>query len=108
MTTASPFCFFFQAEDGIRDLTVTGVQTCALPIYPDVTRTRVDRAELPQYFPIATPVIKDDQAGLPWNEALENWPLVSKVAGLAVPLASPITLIKGGRGSRLVIHNRCF
>src|SRR5256886_5563349 len=25
-------CFFFQAEDGIRDLTVTGVQTCALPI----------------------------------------------------------------------------
>src|SRR5207245_8594346 len=26
------FCFFFQAEDGIRDATVTGVQTCALPI----------------------------------------------------------------------------
>src|SRR5205085_9216782 len=30
---------FFQAEDGIRDLTVTGVQTCALPIY----RTRRGR-----------------------------------------------------------------
>src|SRR6266478_9737087 len=27
--------FFFQAEDGIRDLTVTGVQTCALPISGD-------------------------------------------------------------------------
>src|SRR6516165_12379349 len=27
------FFFFFQAEDGIRDLTVTGVQTCALPIW---------------------------------------------------------------------------
>src|SRR5206468_5931681 len=26
------FLFFFQAEDGIRDLIVTGVQTCALPI----------------------------------------------------------------------------
>src|SRR5206468_8603407 len=26
--------FFFQAEDGIRDLIVTGVQTCALPIWP--------------------------------------------------------------------------
>src|SRR5207245_2515312 len=26
------FCFLFQAEDGIRDATVTGVQTCALPI----------------------------------------------------------------------------
>src|SRR5216683_7413868 len=28
------FFFFFQAEDGIRDLIVTGVQTCALPISP--------------------------------------------------------------------------
>ena len=27
------FFFFFQAEDGIRDTSVTGVQTCALPIY---------------------------------------------------------------------------
>src|SRR5260221_9185476 len=27
------FVFFFQAEDGIRDHCVTGVQTCALPIY---------------------------------------------------------------------------
>src|SRR5205807_5253283 len=31
------FCgFFFQAEDGIRDYKVTGVQTCALPIFVDV------------------------------------------------------------------------
>src|SRR5437867_11586500 len=29
----SVYFFFFQAEDGIRDRTVTGVQTCALPIY---------------------------------------------------------------------------
>src|SRR5699024_11968783 len=28
------FSFFFQAEDGIRDRNVTGVQTCALPISP--------------------------------------------------------------------------
>src|SRR3712207_1889005 len=28
-----PWFFFFQAEDGIRDIGVTGVQTCALPIY---------------------------------------------------------------------------
>src|SRR5688572_31341824 len=32
--------FFFQAEDGIRDLTVTGVQTCALPIYARDQRGR--------------------------------------------------------------------
>src|SRR5256886_3523450 len=34
------FVFFFQAEDGIRDLTVTGVQTCALPIWPVPIRYR--------------------------------------------------------------------
>src|SRR2546430_13518550 len=31
--------FFFQAEDGIRDLTVTGVQTCALPIFDCLDRS---------------------------------------------------------------------
>src|SRR5215211_8566010 len=31
------FFFFFQAEDGIRDHCVTGVQTCALPIYVQST-----------------------------------------------------------------------
>src|SRR6266498_4709847 len=31
--TAPTTCFFFQAEDGIRGADVTGVQTCALPIY---------------------------------------------------------------------------
>src|SRR2546428_172348 len=35
--------FFFQAEDGIRDLIVTGVQTCALPI----SRARERAAALP-------------------------------------------------------------
>src|SRR3712207_8107839 len=34
--------FFFQAEDGIRDIGVTGVQTCALPI-SDRQRVRLDR-----------------------------------------------------------------
>src|SRR5690349_23013336 len=32
--------FFFQAEDGIRDLYVTGVQTCALPIYDAIAAFR--------------------------------------------------------------------
>src|SRR6266852_353093 len=31
--TATAFSLFFQADDGIRDATVTGVQTCALPIF---------------------------------------------------------------------------
>src|SRR5437879_12463374 len=32
--------FFFQAEDGIRDTSVTGVQTCALPISPRTSPCR--------------------------------------------------------------------
>src|SRR2546429_432349 len=32
MVVIIPSSFFFQAEDGIRDVAVTGVQTCALPI----------------------------------------------------------------------------
>src|SRR5262249_60140788 len=50
------FFFFFQAEDGIRDWSVTGVQTCALPIYVIVNAAmrqlfadtrRAARADLP-------------------------------------------------------------
>src|SRR2546430_15308982 len=37
------YFFFFQAEDGIRDLTVTGVQTCALPIATRYGRCRIGR-----------------------------------------------------------------
>src|SRR3712207_9443660 len=47
------YFFFFQAEDGIRDIGVTGVQTCALPIFMMLD---VDFAELRegflQYLPI--------------------------------------------------------
>src|SRR3989449_5101637 len=45
------FFFFFQAEDGIRDVAVTGVQTCALPISPTIVssskldqRARIENA----------------------------------------------------------------
>ena len=36
MTKRFSSFFFFQAEDGIRDKLVTGVQTCALPIYVSI------------------------------------------------------------------------
>src|SRR5260370_21372915 len=39
-----PFFFFFQAEDGIRDSSVTGVQTCALPISTARLRARIQVA----------------------------------------------------------------
>src|SRR5574339_398225 len=40
MKPAPIFFFFFQAEDGIRYRLVTGVQTCALPIYPSRLESR--------------------------------------------------------------------
>src|SRR5258707_3054080 len=41
-------CFFFQAEDGIRDIGVTGVQTCALPILDQLSNNQlIDRSGLP-------------------------------------------------------------
>src|SRR5437762_7675250 len=39
------YFFFFQAEDGIRDTSVTGVQTCALPICNDL---RCCRSQIPR------------------------------------------------------------
>src|SRR5207248_4317230 len=45
--------FFFQAEDGIRDRTVTGVQTCALPISKDALRSRCWPNDLSQKDQVA-------------------------------------------------------
>src|SRR6266516_4757547 len=45
-------CFFVQAEDGIRVRTVTGVQTCALPIFAGAF-ARTDRAAAPVASPAA-------------------------------------------------------
>src|SRR5256885_11160872 len=40
--------FFFQAEDGIRDYKVTGVQTCALPIFRD--QLQISRETAPSAY----------------------------------------------------------
>src|SRR5699024_230415 len=50
--------FFFQAEDGIRDRNVTGVQTCALPIWPVPLN-------LPPYCPHPHPHKRRERAGRP-------------------------------------------
>src|SRR2546430_3546764 len=60
------FFFFFQAEDGIRDLTVTGVQTCALPISHESLRTvlgylNVDLVESAcVHIPVGRDLLGDD------------------------------------------------
>src|SRR5438874_3780699 len=45
--------FFFQAEDGIRDLYVTGVQTCALPISERVRAIDLVGREVAEAFALA-------------------------------------------------------
>src|ERR1039457_7400581 len=54
--------FFFQAEDGIRDYKVTGVQTCALPIYvgfrADDEEGRAEREGV-EAFEIPVPAVHD-------------------------------------------------
>src|SRR5699024_11750172 len=46
--------FFFQAEDGIRDRNVTGVQTCALPISPDVAASITGKVSKKAYSRFTT------------------------------------------------------
>src|SRR2546425_8725288 len=55
------FCyfFFFQAEDGIRDKLVTGVQTCALPIYAPIIRDHVAELNYLRH----TPEMLDEAGG---------------------------------------------
>src|SRR5205085_2714079 len=61
--------FFFQAEDGIRDLTVTGVQTCALPIFSHLCGPSIESprqgALLPPCSPTQCLVRKDEKATAP-------------------------------------------
>src|SRR6266496_5197659 len=58
------FFFFFQAEDGIRDLYVTGVQTCALPISssdPRLARVADAVAETGIETALAVPLVVHDE-----------------------------------------------
>src|SRR5256885_5271003 len=57
--------FFFQAEDGIRDYKVTGVQTCALPISPTVTGFSGAKVMCSSETIITMP--PPSTSGLPWS-----------------------------------------
>src|SRR5688572_21639426 len=90
------FFFFFQAEDGIRDLTVTGVQTCALPI--SGVRAEAERILLEADFGVAaTEEILAQVERVPDGDlqrALEQ--AVTRVLAAA---ASP-----GGRAGEVLAH----
>src|SRR5206468_8848363 len=72
--------FFFQAEDGIRDLIVTGVQTCALPICPgNQPRDRASTPELGRRSPAQGPDEGRERSdGEEWNANQAGRPLRPK------------------------------
>src|SRR2546427_1175959 len=62
--------FFFQAEDGIRDLTVTGVQTCALPIFLALLACKAERLSVrrfAEYVSLAQVPDPGAAAEAPWT-----------------------------------------
>src|SRR2546429_8379064 len=82
-------CFFFQAEDGIRDVAVTGVQTCALPIFtvapgggvgalapgPLPHASRTEASATPPEIPIAMrrPRSRTERRGYPRGKTKSGW-----------------------------------
>src|SRR5256884_1279116 len=77
--------FFFQAEDGIRDVAVTGVQTCALPIY-----TAVELSGQLKVIAVSLMKIAND---LRW---MNSGPLAG-LAEIALPALQPGSSIMPGK-----------
>src|SRR5258708_26624038 len=102
MTNSRQLFFFFQAEDGIRDDLVTGVQTCALPIYLAIPSTcdasltpRIDY-EIPvsdsRTIPGFPPAICDHQRKFPEDQIVRvpidaaiPWVRVARLAKILLP-----------------------
>src|SRR5690554_7875086 len=60
--------FFFQAEDGIRDADVTGVQTCALPILTNVSLHNYKIAEKGQFVYVADTSRRGEKIAIALND----------------------------------------
>src|SRR2546422_9231045 len=83
-----PFIFFFQAEDGIRDVAVTGVQTCALPIL------EFEPEKLPELYN----ALRVDYAGdgtPPVHVTLEVEQHIGRNQGRAVAMSSTDGVVRG-------------
>src|SRR5215471_19559051 len=87
------FFFFFQAEDGIRYLYVTGVQTCALPISAGTLKVTVNRVPTG-----LTVTVEDSGVGLPEGFRLD--------AATSLGLQIVRTLVVSELGGRLEISPR--
>src|SRR2546425_9570916 len=73
--------FFFQAEDGIRDKLVTGVQTCALPIYAIDTTATIHRMGMAAYPTLAGwPVDMAGESPVPYLPTMATTVSVARTA----------------------------
>src|SRR2546425_4545198 len=100
------FFFFFQAEDGIRDKLVTGVQTCALPIYELVTMAKKIARGDTFGFAIGTSNPGRYTWGfhnLLWQNGANIYAADLKHAALAEPAAVEVAEFWGGLGNALKI-----
>src|SRR5207248_4388248 len=101
--------FFFQAEDGIRDRTVTGVQTCALPIFFVGTGLRSYWWLLLLFVTASIWLfrrrLRRPAVRFRWDQRLLRWPLIGDLVAkvevarfartLATLLANGVTLLSG-------------
>src|SRR2546430_10831298 len=95
--------FFFQAEDGIRDLTVTGVQTCALPIFAAEAVFRFDLwggIGTSLFFTVGIVLFQTSDLGLAISvrdSILRAIPTVAVITGLGAAVRAMNTEIRGTR-----------
>src|SRR5258707_13713267 len=95
--------FFFQAEDGIRDIGVTGVQTCALPIWheaADLTLFRPRPEILRQHDLVWIGNWGDEERTAELGEFLigpvKSMALAARVHGVRYPAAGPARVAHAG------------
>src|SRR5205823_7581918 len=102
--------FFFQAEDGIRDKLVTGVQTCALPISaaristPGRTCASGSRRTVADTSDTATTVFPRSSCALPCFVPSHPWPAAChRPAGRAIKSRTPGARRRAVGGSLLAV-----
>src|SRR3989454_8928835 len=97
MVPSFPFVlfFFFQAEDGIRDYKVTGVQTCALPISRPARRVprHALRGVLPRGRPGPRPPLPRGARGAPSRPLLDNARRLTRARGRALTVVLAAALL---------------
>src|SRR5207237_5183643 len=94
------------AEDGIRDSSVTGVQTCALPICPPAPPRRPKNPRPVDWQASRTPEdVATDEAKLEVEEMAAQ--AASAAAAASEPMPGPVDVADSGRSEERRVGNEC-